>query len=83
MLTLFNLLKKILFLKKKTVWYYSEENLDRVTDGSVILDDFGRLKNDKSSPEWKKLEDNLWRSPDGQEVKNYDLVMPFAVIKPY
>lgn len=73
------LIKKVFSFKKKTVWYYFEEDLARVPDGSVIISNYGFL-NSEETFEWKKLEDDLWRNEDGKEVKDVDIIMPFTVL---
>jgi hypothetical protein len=73
------LLKDILFPKPVSAWVFDKAELGKVPIGASIVANygFGELA---LTPEWTKLDADLWASEKFGTISNSEIVMPFATL---
>lgn len=73
------LLRDILFPKPLSAWIFEQAELGKIPIGGVIVANYG-FSEINMTPEWTKLDADLWVSEKFGTIRNREIVMPFAVL---
>jgi hypothetical protein len=74
------LLKDILFPKPVSAWVFDKAELSKVPIGATIVANYG-FGEPNLTPEWTKLDADLWASEKFGTISNREISMPFATLE--